>query len=792
MAEANTGAPPPRDYHFDEYRCPGGRQALLRGGREVAISTKPYHLLRVLLEHAGQVVSKEQLCEAAWPGQIVTDAALARQMARLRRLLDDAQRAQPFIETHRGIGYRFTRAVEVVEPDATAAETPRFTLRHRGFAVAALLAMLAGIGSWWWSGAGVQPDSDPGETRERRPSLSLALVPMGTADDWLALGGVEYLAERLSRDPGLEALVVSEASNLAGSAEEQAVQLTSVTGMRYAVLVGLRESPQGYAMDLALRNEAGLLGTTGVAGESLPAVFDQATGWLRTQLAFDTEREALALRFDDDVDPYALQSYLLAVAEQQNADQLEVARQYLQAAVNRDADFLEAWLRLATLELELGKNQRALALAQSMLERADVQSRAALVSEFELIIGLAYGRLKQDALSREWLNRAAEPVDGADEPLTRLKVLQAVAYAAQMDGRHDEAIAAGREALALAGEHLPLPNVLADLHVSLGSILNTAGRQAESAEAFEAALPHYRASGNTDGVLRVFYRLNNHHYTVNQLDEGVQIVHRATPLLADASLVHEKAFFLYISAMILNLRGFFELSDDFAEQLRQMALVHANPFHAVLGEFVLLHRFYVREEFERALEYARSIVTVAEGEGSLDGVIADTTVLMILMTARAGDVDAARQHKADFEHRFADQRERLDVPLNRAEGHLAAAEGRWDAALERLRLARTESLDRGEIHVAAFIGYEMLELMLQRPGSDYRTLLRQLEQETQYDYAFWTLRARIAAREGDILAAATLMSENRLRAGDLWKPEDQLLLESWQRQLADAGVDASR
>lgn len=788
MAEASTGKPPPRDYHFEDYRCLGGRQALLRGDREVAISTKPYHLLRVLLRHAGQVVSKEALCEAAWPGQIVTDAALARQMARLRRLLGDAQRAHPFIETHRGLGYRFTVPVAVVESHADEAGPHRVAPRFRVLATAAALVLLAGAVAWWWRGPQAERGSVPAAVPEPRPSLSLALVPRDDADDWLSLGGAEYLAERLSREPGLEAVVVTEQSGLSGGAEARAVQLTGDTGMRYAVLVDLGESAQGYEIDLALRSEAALVGNTRIEGVSLPAVFARATDWLANQLAVDRELEALALRFDDAVEPYALESYLLAVAEQQNADRLEVAREYLQAAVNKDAGFLEAWLRLATLELELGENQRALALAGSLLERADVQSRPALASELELITGLAYGRLKQDALSREWLDRAAEPFDGADEPLTRLKVLQAVAYAAQADGRHEEAIEAGQEALALAGEHLPLPNVLADLHVSLGAIFSTAGRHAEAVEAFEAALPHYRASGNTDGILRVFYRLNNHHYTVNQLDEGVQVVHRAIPILDKTSLVHEKAFFLYVSGLILNLRGYFDLSDDFAGQLRQLALEQDNPFHMVLSEFILMHRLYVREEFEQALIHARSIAALAAEEGTLDGVVADTTVVMMLMAARAGDVEEARRLAASFEERFGDQRERLSVQLDRAEGHLAAAEGRRDAALERLRRARSGSLDAGDKHVAAFIGYEILELSLQRPVSDHQALLRQLEQETQYDYVFWKLKARILAQEGDFLAAATLMGENRLRARDLWKPEDQLLLESWQRQLADAGL----
>lgn len=77
-----------------------------RGGRHVALSPKEFDILKFMMEHAGDVVTREMLLRHVWklsfdPQTKVIDVS----MGRLRQRLDDGF-ASPLIETVRGIGFR--------------------------------------------------------------------------------------------------------------------------------------------------------------------------------------------------------------------------------------------------------------------------------------------------------------------------------------------------------------------------------------------------------------------------------------------------------------------------------------------------------------------------------------------------------------------------------------------------------------------------------------------------------------------------------------------------------------
>jgi DNA-binding winged helix-turn-helix (wHTH) protein len=86
---------------------------LVVDGRRVPLEVKPLELLHELLLRAGQVVTKDELLDAVWPGLAVVEASLPTAMLKLRRALGDHGRESPIIETVQRIGYRLAVPVEV-------------------------------------------------------------------------------------------------------------------------------------------------------------------------------------------------------------------------------------------------------------------------------------------------------------------------------------------------------------------------------------------------------------------------------------------------------------------------------------------------------------------------------------------------------------------------------------------------------------------------------------------------------------------------------------------------------
>src|SRR6185369_1886229 len=92
---------------FDPFSLDLVNECLWRGSQAIKLRPKAFALLHYLLEHSGQLVTKEQLLNAVWPETFVTDAVLKVTIRQLRNVLGDDPTAPQFIETAHRRGYRF-------------------------------------------------------------------------------------------------------------------------------------------------------------------------------------------------------------------------------------------------------------------------------------------------------------------------------------------------------------------------------------------------------------------------------------------------------------------------------------------------------------------------------------------------------------------------------------------------------------------------------------------------------------------------------------------------------------
>ena len=84
---------------------------LLRDGEVVQVEPKVMALLVYLAERPNQVVSREHLFEALWPGVLVGDDTLTQVVIKLRKALGDDAKSGGYIQTIPKKGYRLIAAV---------------------------------------------------------------------------------------------------------------------------------------------------------------------------------------------------------------------------------------------------------------------------------------------------------------------------------------------------------------------------------------------------------------------------------------------------------------------------------------------------------------------------------------------------------------------------------------------------------------------------------------------------------------------------------------------------------
>jgi Tol biopolymer transport system component/DNA-binding winged helix-turn-helix (wHTH) protein len=99
-------------YRWDDFVLDLDGYRLERDGMPVPLEPKALNLLALIVQRPGHLYTKQEIFDAVWPATAVTDHALTRVVAQLRRALGDEAREARYIETVPTRGYRWVRPVE--------------------------------------------------------------------------------------------------------------------------------------------------------------------------------------------------------------------------------------------------------------------------------------------------------------------------------------------------------------------------------------------------------------------------------------------------------------------------------------------------------------------------------------------------------------------------------------------------------------------------------------------------------------------------------------------------------
>lgn len=102
-----------KKYAFGNFELDLAEQILRMNGEVIPLLDKPFQILRLLIERAGNTVTKKEIFDRVWPDTFVADNNLTVAMSNLRHVLDDDAREPIFIQTIQGRGYRFIANVTV-------------------------------------------------------------------------------------------------------------------------------------------------------------------------------------------------------------------------------------------------------------------------------------------------------------------------------------------------------------------------------------------------------------------------------------------------------------------------------------------------------------------------------------------------------------------------------------------------------------------------------------------------------------------------------------------------------
>ncbi len=151
-------------YRFGPFQLDIRERRLSRGAEVIPLRLKVFDTLRVLVENAGRLVTKQELLDTVWPDAAVEENNLNHNVSVLRKALGEKATGQQYIETVPRVGYRFVAPVEVTElvpatsspsastagqevdaDQAAATASPRARGRRTVLALFAVATAIAGV-----------------------------------------------------------------------------------------------------------------------------------------------------------------------------------------------------------------------------------------------------------------------------------------------------------------------------------------------------------------------------------------------------------------------------------------------------------------------------------------------------------------------------------------------------------------------------------------------------------------------------------------------------------------------
>ena len=139
--------------NFAHFRVDLANEQLWRADTPIPLRRQTFAVLRYLVEHTGQVVSKAALLDALWPGVYVTDMAPMICIRELRKALGDDARVPQYIETVHRRGYRWLAPLRSASPVPSSefkvqSSSPAFDTQHPAPALVGREPELAQLHSW--------------------------------------------------------------------------------------------------------------------------------------------------------------------------------------------------------------------------------------------------------------------------------------------------------------------------------------------------------------------------------------------------------------------------------------------------------------------------------------------------------------------------------------------------------------------------------------------------------------------------------------------------------------------
>ena len=408
-------------FRFGIFEADAASGELRKQGSRLKLQEQPFRILITLLDHAGEVVSREEICRTLWGPETFVDyeQGLGTAIKKLRQALGDDAETPRYIETLPKRGYRFIAAVEkpagretFLIPD-TSAPAPSAVHAPRtwkwlwvALGAAAFVALLS-FGVFRFRTAPIEPIT------------SIAVLPFVNAThdasaEYLSDGISEEIVNSLSTAPNLKVIARTTAFHFKNQ-EVNAKKVGQELGVGALLMGTLTRSGNTVTVQTDLVNVADgtelwgeryrrdITNFQGLEADIAREIVDA----LRLRLVGD-EQKRLTKRYTENSEAYQLYlkgiyefrgcCYLGSLESAQQSEGLQRSISYLRQAIAKDPKFALAHLQLAYIYDSLG-GWRRLPVREAFTKGKDEVEKALRIDDG---LGEAHAELAFALMRLDW------------------------------------------------------------------------------------------------------------------------------------------------------------------------------------------------------------------------------------------------------------------------------------------------------------------------------------------------------------------------------------------------------
>ena len=438
-------------YCFDDFIVDPETWRLSRGEQEIHLEPVVLKLLIYLIANRDRLVTRQELMDTVWGDTVISESALSKAVARLRKALEDDSAAPRYVETVHSQGFRFVAAVDETErPDATPGKARTSAARRGVYAgAAAVLVLIILVISW------PRAPGDDASTADRIRSLAVLPLSNLTGDpeqDHFVDGLQDILITELSQIRGLR-VTSRQSTRRYRDSEAPTADIAAELGVDALVEGSLLGKGDEIELTIQLidgRSDKHLWAER--YSREAPYVFDlvaDVATAIRAEIgpaAVPPVPDELAAAAIGPIDPHAIDAYSLGLTHMDRftSDGVRFAIDQFERAVAIEPGFALAWGQLAVAHGMHGLYGHA--PPRESIEKARAASQKAIEADDQFYIGHS---------TLGWVRLWTGDMEGACESFKEaLRLNPSAPYALHgdadclmLEGRMDESIVRTREVL---------------------------------------------------------------------------------------------------------------------------------------------------------------------------------------------------------------------------------------------------------------------------------------------------------------------------------------------------------